>query len=218
MAGSNERLPARARYPLTISALACCFGLSRSTLLYYHRIGLLRPSAKSPAGYRLYAPVDGERLARIVELRAAGLSLAAIRHVLGGRAELAAALALRVGEIDAQVAALGAQRDVLAAMLDGTGEGGHELPMSKEAWSAMFRAIGLDDAAMHRWHAEFERSMPQAHAAFLRSLGLGHRDVARIRRRCRSAEPDEPAAGRRARRGGAAPLEPDVSGRVTRRR
>jgi len=36
-----------------ITELARKHGLSRSTLLYYDRIGLLTPSGRSEAGYRL---------------------------------------------------------------------------------------------------------------------------------------------------------------------
>ena len=43
---------------LTVGRLARRFGLARSTLLYYDRIGVLRPSARSAAGYRLYDAGD----------------------------------------------------------------------------------------------------------------------------------------------------------------
>ncbi len=39
---------------LTISRLAASHNLSRSTLLYYDRLGLLRAERQSAAGYRLY--------------------------------------------------------------------------------------------------------------------------------------------------------------------
>ena len=45
----------------TITRLAKQFKLSRSTLLYYDRIGLLRPSGRSPSNYRLYTGSDRQR-------------------------------------------------------------------------------------------------------------------------------------------------------------
>ncbi len=33
----------------------------------------------------------------------------------------------------------------------------------KDAFVEMFRAIGLDDATMKRWHVEFESRWPEAH-------------------------------------------------------
>ena len=59
----------------TISALASKFSLSRSTLLYYDRIGLLRPSKRTPTGHRRYEQEDYERLRLICALRKVGLSL-----------------------------------------------------------------------------------------------------------------------------------------------
>ncbi len=38
---------------LTVGKLAEDFGLSRSTLLYYDRIGLLQPAARTEKGYRV---------------------------------------------------------------------------------------------------------------------------------------------------------------------
>ena len=65
-----------------ISELARRFGLSRSTLLYYDRLGLLRPSGRSQADYRQYSEDDLSRLERICFFRQAGLSLAEIARLL----------------------------------------------------------------------------------------------------------------------------------------
>ena len=53
--------------------------------------------------------------------------------------------------------------------------------VSVEQWVEMFRAIGLDDAAMHKWHAEFERRHPQGHQSFLEWLGLPEDRIAKVR-------------------------------------
>jgi DNA-binding transcriptional MerR regulator len=58
------------------------FGLSRSTLLYYDRIGLLVPSGRTEAGYRLYSPAGRARLEAICSFRRTGLSIEEIRAVL----------------------------------------------------------------------------------------------------------------------------------------
>ena len=42
----------------SVSRLGRRYGLSRSTLLYYDRIGLLSASARSAAGYRVYGERD----------------------------------------------------------------------------------------------------------------------------------------------------------------
>jgi len=88
----------------TIRALAQQFGLSRSTLLYYDRLGLLRPDYRTAARHRLYSPADEARLARICQLRAAGLPLREIDAVLepvrGLRAPLCEALDRRLTELN----------------------------------------------------------------------------------------------------------------------
>jgi hypothetical protein len=56
----------------------------------------------------------------------------------------------------------------------------------KDAWVEMFRAVGLDDATMARWHHEFESRWPDAHERFLGWLGLPAAEVDEIRRGSRA--------------------------------
>jgi hypothetical protein len=51
----------------------------------------------------------------------------------------------------------------------------------KDEWVALFREIGLDDVAMHRWHAAFEQRAPEAHQSFLEWLRVSAADIGRIR-------------------------------------
>ena len=53
--------------------------------------------------------------------------------------------------------------------------------MNVERWVELFREIGLDEAAMHRWHALFEERYPDAHQEFLQWLGLPGDRIAQIR-------------------------------------
>ncbi|MFK2903710.1 MerR family transcriptional regulator [Dyella ginsengisoli] len=69
---------------LTVGELARRCGLTVRTLHHYDAIGLLVPSSRSGAGYRLYAREDIERLHRIQALRQLGLSLADIGQALSG--------------------------------------------------------------------------------------------------------------------------------------
>lgn len=50
-----------------------------------------------------------------------------------------------------------------------------------EEWVQRFRAIGLDDAAMAKWHRLFEEENPFGHQQFLEWLGLPEERIARIR-------------------------------------
>ncbi len=58
-----------------------------------------------------------------------------------------------------------------------------EKRVTVEEWVARFRAIGLDDAAMERWHSLFERENPAGHESFLQWLGLPADRIAEIRRK-----------------------------------
>lgn len=74
----------RQRAPQTwkVGELARQTGLTERTLRYYDRIGLLRPSQHSAAGYRLYTPGDIARLQRILALRQLGMPLDEVKKWL----------------------------------------------------------------------------------------------------------------------------------------
>lgn len=59
-------------------------GVTVRTLRYYDRLGLLRPSARTPAGHRLYTDDDLVALQRVLALRFLGISLDEVRGLTGG--------------------------------------------------------------------------------------------------------------------------------------
>jgi DNA-binding transcriptional MerR regulator len=65
-----------------VGELAKQTGVSVRALHYYEEIGLLQPSHRNGAGYRLYASSDIVRLQQIKSLRQLGFSLAEIRDCL----------------------------------------------------------------------------------------------------------------------------------------
>ena len=65
-----------------VGELARRTGLTVRTLHHYHAIGLLSPSRRSAAGYRLYGEADVARLHRIISLRQLGLSLEQVAESL----------------------------------------------------------------------------------------------------------------------------------------
>jgi DNA-binding transcriptional MerR regulator/uncharacterized glyoxalase superfamily protein PhnB len=65
-----------------VGELAAAAGLTVRTLHYYEEIGLLVPSARTPAGHRLYDDADVERLYRIRFLRRLGLALGDVVRAL----------------------------------------------------------------------------------------------------------------------------------------
>lgn len=168
---------------LSVGRLGKRFGLSRTALLYYDRIGLLSPSGRSAAGYRIYREQDVRRLEAICRYRAIGLSLEQIRELLDGATDrVATLLEARLDQLNAEIDRLREQQRVIVRLLSNPKKLRAARAIDKDRWVAILRAAGLDDAAMHRWHVEFERMAPKAHQDFLESLGLPKGEVARIRR------------------------------------
>ena len=171
----------------SISQLARRYGLSRSTLLYYDRIKLLRAADRTAAGYRCYRAGEERRLQRICELRKAGLSLRDIRVMLGDApGERGQVVARRLAEIAKQIVSLRQQQRSLAALHRHVSKKPLPPLLDKAAWVEMLRQAGMDERAMRRWHAEFEQCAPEEHEQFLGSLGIPPDEIAVIRNRSKS--------------------------------
>ena len=67
---------------MTVHEVSRLTGVSIRALQYYDRIGLLRPAARSEAGYRLYDGSDLERLQQILLFRELEFPLQDIRRIL----------------------------------------------------------------------------------------------------------------------------------------
>jgi MerR family transcriptional regulator, thiopeptide resistance regulator len=170
--------------PLTLGRLARATGLARSSLLHYEALGLLKPLARSEAGYRLYGEAEVQRLQAIRRYRDAGLSLEAIRHLLSrpqakGPASL---LEQRLLALSDEVRRLREQQQELARLLAMPEFEALRRARGKADWVALLRQAGFSDEDMRRWHAGFEAAAPEQHQAFLQSLGLSAAEVAAIRR------------------------------------
>ena len=166
----------------SISTLARACGLSRSTLLYYDRLGLLNPSGRNGSGYRYYTDREHRRLERIVHFREAGLSLKEIRAVLssGGKPGTKL-LEKRLRETAEKIVGLKNQQRLLARMFRRVASGKGPPIVDVELWVEMLDAAGMDEDARRRWHTEFERRAPEGHQEFLLSLGIPRDEVERIR-------------------------------------
>jgi MerR family transcriptional regulator, thiopeptide resistance regulator len=81
--------------PYEVGAVARLSGVTVRTLHHYDQIGLLRPSDRTPAGYRWYDDRDLDRLQRILFYRELGFDLDRIKQLVddgdsGGLAHLRA--------------------------------------------------------------------------------------------------------------------------------
>ena len=177
--------------PQTITTFARRFGLSRGTLLYYDRIGLLKPARVNAAGYRLYGEKEAARMTRIDTFRAAGLPLKAIRELLDGRGggAVEAALERRLVALNEEIDRLHAQQRLVVELLGRDGKRPRCRTLDVTQWVRMMDEAGIDKAGRDRWHHAFERDAPKAHQEFLESLGLDQKAVAAVRRRSRDPNP-----------------------------
>jgi DNA-binding transcriptional MerR regulator len=168
--------------PLTVTRLARACGLSRSTVLYYEAMGLLKPVRRSAGNYRLYGERDLDRLRQECIYREAGLKLSDIRSILdrpGGDA--AAVLRRRFVELGGEIARLREHQRAIARLLDSTNRLRRMDMVTKEKWVSVMQAAGFSDDQMHRWHMEFEKSAPQEHQEFLEFLHIPAEEVKKIR-------------------------------------
>lgn len=102
---------------LKIGELAKRTGLTIRALHHYDAIGLLTPSVRSDAGYRLYDRADVARLHRIQALRALDLSLNEIGALLSGEgADLHTVIRQQITALERQLAQAAELRDRLTAL------------------------------------------------------------------------------------------------------
>src|SRR5688500_12194154 len=66
----------------TVGELAKLAHVSVRTLHHYDEIGLLSPSERTAAGYRVYTPCDVQRLYRVLVYRELGFDLSGIARIL----------------------------------------------------------------------------------------------------------------------------------------
>ncbi len=172
---------------MRVSTLAQRCGLSRSTLLYYESIGLLRRPPRTTGNYRAYSEADLARLQQIGVYRKVGLSLAAVRKVLDqSRGDAAAVLQRRLVEIDDEIETLRDHQRAILRLLGRPRALGSKEMMTKGKWLAIMRGAGFTEADMDRWHAEFEASAPEEHQEFLEYLHIRTREIETIRESSRS--------------------------------
>ncbi len=107
----------------TIGKLAGAEGVAAETLRYYERLGLLRPEARTEAGYRLYGEEARRRLRFIRRAQALGFTLSEIGELLAlgeepeaSMAEVKALTSEKLADIEQRIADLERMRDALSAL------------------------------------------------------------------------------------------------------
>ena len=167
----------------TIGKLAKEFNISRSTLLYYDNIGLLKPSARNSSRYRKYSEKDKQKLEQILTYRQMSLPLSEIKKLL--KLPLNKSISIlenHLMKLSSEISNLQNQQHSIVNLLKNENKKLTKEVLDKEMWISILRSTGLDDEGMDRWHAEFEKSSPEAHYNFLVSLGLSAKEIKLIRK------------------------------------
>jgi DNA-binding transcriptional MerR regulator len=172
---------------MTVTALAKRCGVSRSTLLHYESLGLLRRPPRTAGNYRAYGEQDVARVQQIGVYRKVGLGLGAIRAALSRPdGDAAAILQRRLVDIGAEIETLrGHQRAILRLL-----QRSHTLTryqmLTKDKLVSIMRAAGLTEDDMRKFHQEFEKAAPTEHQEFLEFLHISADEIAKIRAHSRT--------------------------------
>ena|SRR5437899_214895 len=166
---------------LSVSQIAKRFGLSRTTILYYESCGLLKPTHRTRANYRLYGEKEARALERICLYRSVGLSVSSIRAMLANpETDVAALLRRRLQELDSDINRLREHQRVILRLLQSKNILRRK-KMTKDKWVSIMKAAGFSEDDMHRWHREFEKAAPEDHNEFLNFLHIPTAEIKSIR-------------------------------------
>ncbi|WP_298805103.1 MerR family transcriptional regulator [uncultured Pseudokineococcus sp.] len=119
--------------PLQIGRVAEITGLSLHTLRHYDEVDLLRPSARSEGGFRLYTAGDVDRLLVIRRMKPLGFSLEQMRELLE--------------VVDALPSATGAREAALRERLAGF------TALAEDARRRMVERVAMADELLERLRA-----------------------------------------------------------------
>ncbi|MCC2614898.1 MerR family transcriptional regulator [Aestuariibacter halophilus] len=167
----------------TVTALAKAHGISRTTVLYYERRGLLHPKLRSANGYRWYGKEQENTLALILSYRDFGLPISKVCELINNKdnEQHNAALREQFQALEREIQSLRQQQHTIVALLQHPDLLQHS-GMTKDRWVNIMRTAGLSDEDMQNWHRSFEKMEPDEHQHFLASLGLSDSEISTIRK------------------------------------
>lgn len=149
----------------SVSEITKKIGVARSTLLYYERIKLLKPSRDPDNGYRIYSKEDLNRLVLLKQLQKTGLTLLECAQFLEGTPDMEL--------VEERLALL--DRELL------------EMRMAKNLLKSIyFRFTGknppeVEETDHRKWHSDFEKRAADAHFNWLQEIGFSAKESLYIR-------------------------------------
>ena len=167
---------------LTVTQLAKNHHLSRTTILYYERAGLLLPTYRSENGYRWYGDAEVKRLAAIIAYRSFGVAIKNIAALLDRQDDMTQEHILRdqFNSLEQEIQKLRQQQKAIVMLLEQPTLLEQNM-VNKERWVEIMKAAGLNEQDMKNWHKQFEKMEPDAHQEFLESLSIDADEITKIR-------------------------------------
>ena len=116
----GHRGPTAMKNYLLIKEVSKEVGVPVGTLLYYDKIGLLKPATRSSSGYRLYSRENLERLFLIIFLKSLGFKIADIKVLLQiniSSERVIASLSKQMSLLQTQVSKIMTAENILASAI-----------------------------------------------------------------------------------------------------
>lgn len=156
--------------------------VSRTTVLYYERKGLITPAARASNGYRQYGERELERFRSILAYRSYGIPVSEIGGLLHQSQDENRDVVLRqqFAALDQEIQKLRQQQQSIMALLKEP-ELLNQGLLTKERWTEILKESGMDEQDMINWHKRFEQMEPLGHLKFLQSLNIDEGEIEHIR-------------------------------------
>jgi len=167
---------------LSIKQFCEKLAVSRTTVLYYERKGLITPTTRTESGYRQYGDKELERFKTILAYRSYGISVEEIKNLVYEDDQVGRDSVLRkqFAALDVEIQKLRQQQHSIMALLkepDLLNQG----QLTKQRWVEILRESGMDEQDMTNWHKRFEQMEPLGHLKFLQSLNIDEQEIEEIR-------------------------------------
>jgi DNA-binding transcriptional MerR regulator len=154
------------------------FKLSRSTILYYDKLGLLKPTKRAENKYRFYDVQEVIKLSKILMYRESGISLRNIQKLLDiGNNETTGIVMERLYKIQMEIKDLKEQENLILAILREEVIIGKNTSFTSKTWTQMLINLGYEEKDWLNWHLEFELDSPEDHYKFLKSLNMTDQEI-----------------------------------------
>ncbi len=157
----------------SVGKVAKMFNLSRTTLLYYDSIGLLTPSLRSSARYRIYCDSDIEKLRKIALYKDAGVPLSEINKLISASENSFVSILMRcLDGLNKEISLIKAKQNIIVDILCNVNLFRSFVNIDQEALREVLSSVGMSEEQAIKWHVDFEHNSPEQHRNLLLALGI----------------------------------------------